>query len=205
MVTAGLVMITAADAQQNVISQKDNTRPGQAIPVVSGEMASLTVIRKGDANEISWTAMNEDNVRQYVVEYSYNGIDYQAAGNPVAVGAPYLVKHTLRDALAMLYRLKIEKLDGQFIYTRSVSSDGVVKAPVRIYPTIISGDMVNVFAAEPVQRLVITSGSGEQAFVKDINGQRDYIPVAIPSLAKGMYWVTFYGKGWKYTDKILMQ
>ena len=77
-------------------------------------------------------------------------------------------------------------------------------SPITIYPTIITGNTVNVNTSLAVERIVIYSGNGVQVFAKEMNGQRDFIPLVIPSLGKGIYWMTFYGNGWKTTSKFII-
>ena len=75
---------------------------------------------------------------------------------------------------------------------------------MQIHKNIISGNIVNATAQFPVERVTITSAEGFQQFAKDINGLKDFIPIAIPSLNRGVYFITFYGNGWKTTERIVI-
>jgi hypothetical protein len=77
-------------------------------------------------------------------------------------------------------------------------------SPVEVYPTAVTGNVINVNAAWPIERVNIVSSGGSQVFAKDLNGQMHFVPVAIPSLSRGMYWITFYGSGWQSTSKFLV-
>jgi len=195
-----------SSAQQHIIDQKDNTRPEvkKAMEPFTS-LGSFTVTSFSGYNEIRWQAMNDNTIRGFSVEYSYEGKDFIAAGTPVSNGNLYEYRHYRKDSLRLFYRLRVEKTDGQFFYSKMIESDGPVKAIVRVYPTVVTGDVVNVIAQQPVERIIVTSGNGTQAFVKEVAGQSDYIPVAVPSLGKGMYFITFYGRGWKETSKFIME
>lgn len=192
--------------QQFVIADKDNTRPEQdrvyPMPVVT--LSTFNVDRNGNYNEIRWTAMNESNARRYIIEYSLDGTDFQTAGDVLVSGKPYLFKHTLIDNRPVLYRIRTEHINGRSYYSTPFLLDGIDRSPVQVYPTIVTGNIVNVNAVWPVERINISSMDGVQVFAKDVNGQNNFIPVAIPSLSKGVYFITFYGNGWNTTSKFLI-
>jgi hypothetical protein len=82
--------------------------------------------------------------------------------------------------------------------------DGVEVSPVKIYPTIVTGSELNATSGFPVERVAIVSNDGQQVFAKDLNGVRDFIPLALPTLNKGLYFITFYGNGWKTTSRFMV-
>jgi hypothetical protein len=197
---------TPALAQQHVIADKDNTRPE-----INNSFSSPAFITGFSAqkwngyNEIKWTATREQETRKYTVEYSTNGIDFQSAGE-VLVGSTsgYSLKHHTTDDRAFLYRVRIEQLNGRSVNSAAMMLEGEIISPVSFYPTIVTGNTININAGWPVERLVITSGNGAQVFTKELNGQSNYIPVVIPTLAKGIYFMSFYGTGWKTTEKFII-
>ena len=199
---------TPALGQQNVIADKDNTHPEIDRALSSPALiASFTAQKWNGYNEIAWTAIREQDTRKYIVEYSSDGINFQTAGevlvnnssNPV-----YSLKHYKADDRAVVYRVRIEQLNGKFVNSASIFLEGTFLSPVSIYPTIVTGNTVNVNALIAVERITIVSANGTQVFAKDINGQKDYFPVVIPSLGKGIYWMVFYGSGWKTTSKFII-
>jgi len=196
---------SSASAQQYVIANKDNTHPEISdLTTAPAFINSFAVQKLNGYNQISWTARREDDTRKYIVEYSLNGIDYESAGEMLAGKGAYTFKHVIADPRPMIYRIKLEQSNNKFFYAGGLISDGVSISPVQIYPTIIHGNTINVNAYWPVERIVISSGNGAQVYAKDINGQRDLIPIVIPSFGKGMYWITFYGNGWKTTEKFIV-
>lgn len=201
-----MTMSVHVQAQQYVINQKDQTRPEANIPVVQpSKDVTLSVQRNGYYNDVQWQVLRGQGVRSFTVEYSFDEKDYLAAGNPVNQGGVYKLRHYVQDTTARFYRLKVETANGQFVYTEPVLAGNKMIKPVKVYPTVVTGDVVNVVADLPVERIVITAGNGTQAVVRDVNGKRDFIPVQIPSLGKGMYLITFYGKDWRQTDKFMIE
>jgi hypothetical protein len=194
-----------ASGQQYVIANKDNTHPEITDQTVSPAFISSFSVLKGNGyNEISWLARREDDTRKYIVEYSLNGTDYEAAGEMLAGNGSYTFKHVILDPRPMIYRVKMEQANNKSFYAGGIISDGVSISPVQMYPTIIHGNTININAFLPVEKIIISSGTGARVYAKDINGQRDLIPIVIPSFGKGIYWITFYGKGWKTTEKFIV-
>ena len=192
-------------AQQYVIANKDNTHPELLDQTTSPAFVSSLLVEKWNGyNEISWTARREDDTRKYIVEYSLNGIDYASAGEVLAGKGSYIFKHVILDPRPMIYRLKMEQTNNKSYYAGGIISDGISISPVQIYPTIVRDNTINLNASWPIERIIVSAGNGAQVYAKDINGQKDFIPIVIPSLGKGMYWITFYGNGWKTTEKFIV-
>jgi hypothetical protein len=98
----------------------------------------------------------------------------------------------------------MEKKDGKFFSTGSFLLGGVDIAPVKIYPTIVEGNTINLKMALPVHRMSIISFDGKQMMAKDLGGIAGTTQIAIPVLSKGQYIVTFYGNGWQSTEKFMI-
>jgi hypothetical protein len=79
-----------------------------------------------------------------------------------------------------------------------------VSPVIRIYPTVIYANTVNIIASLPIERITVVSGNGTQVYTQDMAGKTESITVVLPSLGKGMYWVHFTGQGWKTTEKIII-
>jgi len=192
-------------AQQWVIAEKNNTRPEVKRQFSSPAMVSSVNVRKFNGyNEINWSALNEQDTRKFIVEYSFDGIDFMSAGEALAYNGFYNLKHYILDTRPVLYRIRTEELNGKFSYSSVILLDGIEIPVVKIYPTVVTGSTLNADAAFPVERMDIVSTDGKRVFARDLNGARDYIPLTIPALNKGMYFITFYGNGWKTTAKFLI-
>ena len=77
--------------------------------------------------------------------------------------------------------------------------------PVKIYPTIINGYLVNAISDLPVERITVTNAEGRQVFVQSVGGRDNYLSVPLPnSLNKGIYLITFTGNGWQHTRRFII-
>jgi hypothetical protein len=203
-----LLTAMAGNAQQHIISQKDNTRPeATAYTHEPSFITGFTATKWNGYNEIRWSAAYQEDTKRFIIEYSTDGINFQSAGEMMASPKPdYVLQHRILDDRPMLYRIRSEQLNEKSFYSSSIVLQGVPVSPVIIYPTVITSNTVNVNASWPVERIIVTSSNGAQVMAKDINGQRDFMAISVPAaLTRGMYYMTFQGKGWKTTEKFLVQ
>jgi hypothetical protein len=195
-----------ANAQYHVIADKDNTHPElDRVSARRAVITSLSVREENNSNEVNWTAIQEEEVRKYIIEYTVNGRDFKTAGEMMANGKPYQLKHHFNYEQPLLYRIRAEQMNGKYFYSNPVPVIGGPTSLVEVYPTIITGNTINMNASLPVEKLIISTANGQQVFTKTLGGQRDFISLVIPQLSGGMYFVTFYGPGWKTTGKIIIR
>ena len=202
-----LLVIIPAWSQQHVIVNKDNPRPElKASTSVSPYISYFNAQQWNGYNEIRWVAARQSDTRKYIVEYSTDGIHYQVAAEKMTGNdIDYSIRHYMMDNRPMLYRVKAELLNGKTVYSPNYLLDGIAVSPVQLYPTVITGNTVNVNAYWPVERIQVFAANGAQVYSQDVAGKRDYIAIVVPSLARGMYWMTFYGRDWKATEKFVVQ
>jgi hypothetical protein len=194
-----------ATSQQNIIIDKDNTRPEVTRQYRDQlSLGSFAVTKYNGYNEVSWTTISDADTRGFVVEYSFNGTDFQSAGQTMRGNGSYSIKHYTTDRRPIVYRIKNELVNGRFSYSASKSFDGIEDHPVRLQSTTVRGNVVNVNANRAVQRINVHTGDGTQVYARDLGGQKDFISTTLPSLSKGMYYITFYGDGWKDSQKIMV-
>ena len=195
-----------ASAQQWVVNDKDQTRPDPNEPLTNVSYSSVSAEPFNGYNEISWTAAPDMQATKYLVEYSIDGLRYETASEVVAAASlsSYTVKHYTQSREPLLYRIASVNVYGKTAWSKNFMVNGTPVAPLRIIPNTINGNVLNVNSNWPVLRVNIFSLDGNQVFARDVNGQRDFIPIAVPQLSKGMYLVNFIGDGWRYTEKILV-
>src|SRR5215204_713222 len=198
-------LISSAYSQQNIIAGKDDTHPEIAVQQYSSaKIYKFSAVQMHGYNEIRWSAVAEEDTRRFIVEYSDDGINYQSAGELTPLAGNYSLKHYTLDTRAFLYRIRMEKKDDRFFNSVNFLLGGVDIAPVKIYPTIVEGNTINLRMAFPVHRMNIISLDGKQVMAKDLGGITGTTQVAIPVLSKGQYLVIFYGNGWQSTEKLII-
>ena len=192
-------------SQQNIIVNKDNTRPETTRQLtMAAKVRSLTVNRFNGYNEVQWGAIGEQDTRRYIAEYTTDGRDYQSAGELAPINGFYGLKHYTFETGPMIYRIRIEKKDGSFYYSEATLLDGIAKTFTSIYPTTVRGNVINVIAGVPAERATIVGMEGQNIFSKELGGLTGSFTMAIPGLKRGIYWITFYGRGWNNTIPFLV-
>jgi hypothetical protein len=198
-------LINSAYGQQNIIAGKDDTHPEITTQQYSpAKIYKLGAVQMHGYNEIQWSAVSEQDTRRYIVEFSPDGINYQSAGELTPLAGDYSLKHYTLDKRTFLYRIKMEKKNGHFFNSVNFLLSGVDIAPVKIYPTIVEGNTLNLKMAFPVHRMNIISLDGKQVMQKDLGGITGTTQVVVPVLNRGQYLVTFYGNGWQSTEKFMI-
>ena len=200
-----IINFTPLHAQQEIIINKDNTRPETNRQLNPAHISSFITTKHNGYNEIQWSAMERDVSHKFFVEYSFDGIDFMSAGQVISNTGTYNHKHYITDTRPLLYRIRIDAPGAKPDYSNAIFLDGVGIPPVQVYTNVVKGDIVNARAQFPVERVTIVSGDGQQVFAKDVNGSRDFIPIAIPALKEGLYFITFYGNNWKSTSQFFYQ
>ncbi|HMK26358.1 MAG TPA: T9SS type A sorting domain-containing protein [Chitinophagaceae bacterium] len=191
--------------QQNITANKDDTHPEASEQQYAPARITLfSAAGFNGYNEIQWSAMNEQDTRRYIVEYSADGINYQTAGEAAADKGVYNLKHYTTDIGSFLYRIRIEKKDNRFVYSASFLLEGTDRPPVKIYPTIVEGNTLNLKIYFPVQSLSIYTTDGRQLMQKDMGGYTGTTQLVLPSPQKGIYFIHFIGNGWKSTEKFIV-
>jgi len=198
-------LMNSAYSQQHIIDKKDDTRPEIAAQQSDpAKIYQFSAVKMIGYNEIKWQAAAEEDTRKFIIEYSSDGINFQSAGEVTPIAGVYILKHQIQDARTFLYRIRMEKKDGRFFTTGSFLLGGIDARPVKIYPTIVEGNTVNLQMYLPVQRISIMSTDGKQVMAKDLGGVAGTTQIALPVLSKGQYLVTFHGNGWQSTEKFMI-
>ena len=205
VMTGFLAHVFPLYSQQHIIANKDNTRPETTRHFnMPAKITSLKVVRFNGYNEIQWGAFGEQDTRRYIAEYSVDGLDYQTAGELTPMAGFYQLKHYTRETRPIIYRLRIEEKDGSFYDTDATLLDGTPASFVTIHPTKVRGDVINVIADFPAERAAIVGMEGQNVFSKELGGLTGSFTMAVPTLKKGIYWITFYGSGWMNTIPFLV-
>ena len=191
--------------QQNIIDKKDDTHPE-----ISAQQSAAARIFRFSAdhlngyNEIKWQAISEEDTKKFIVEYSNDGLNYQSAGELTPITGIYTLKHYTLDRGTFLYRIRMEKKDGQYFTTNRFLLRGIDARPVKLYPTIVEDNTVNLQMYLPVNRINIFSTDGKRIMQKEMGGTSGFTQMSIPVLTKGTYMITFYGNGWQSTEKFII-
>lgn len=129
------------------------------------ELIEFNGVLRQDAVELSWLVGLEENIKQYVVERSFDGEVFSAIGAVASEASNNSYQFNDNELPAegglALYRLRIEEYDGSLEYSGLVSIDlGLKEEDIILGPTLVS-DIVEI-RSESIQfssvQLINSSG-----------------------------------------------
>jgi len=207
-VMAGLILALYSghlNGQQHIVNRKDVTRGETSRQYNSFNLPSLTGLEQNIFNEAQRPPSIDQAEKKIMIEYSFDGVNFLPGPQILSSEAIMTYRHALQDTKPILYRLRTEEGTGAVNYSGAFLPKGFTISPVQIQNNIVRGHLLNVTAQFPVEKVLVVSGDGVQLFSRDINGLRDFIPLAIPpSLKRGIYFITFYGNGWNRTSRFMI-
>jgi glucose/arabinose dehydrogenase len=191
------------------ISQSTNTlykvTATVALPLT---LTAFTVKRFNYYNEIKWTTETPGDIKMFYVEYSQDGIRFERAGAVAAgknrEGSSYEYHH-VTQATSAWYRLAIKDNDGSISYSYIIHLTATENKTAKIYPTIIQNHLFNISLPEPAIKMQIISGNGKVVFERSLQNISGTITVALPPLAKGLYFVNIISTDCTKKDKIFIE
>src|SRR5687768_5651680 len=102
--TGWLAQVFPVYSQQDIIVNKDNTRPETTRQLsVPARVTAIKVIRYNGYNEIQWGTFGEQDTRRFIVEYSTDGSNFQTAGELAPHSGFYQLKHYITDNRPKVY------------------------------------------------------------------------------------------------------
>lgn len=148
---------------------------------------------------LNWAATRETNFKQFEIERSVNGINFNTAG---IVNGQNLAAYSFEDIKlpkfkTLYYRLKMVDEDGKFKYSKIVSvrlNDNFSNAI--LYPNPAKND-ITIELQQPLTEngiLQITDIAGRVLQQQPVNGSQNTIKVNIKQLPAGRYFVSIKNK-----------
>ncbi|MDQ6478295.1 T9SS type A sorting domain-containing protein [Dyadobacter sp. LHD-138] len=163
---------------------------GTPLPVT---LTDFKVKKEGTAAILVWNTTSETNAKEFEVQHSLNGKQWEILGVVGAEGESSIIKsytytHAKPAKGSNLYRLRMVDQDATFAFSRIVSERFVTEESVMLYPNPSSNFMKLQSGNEKVASIQIYDVRGVKV--------RDFVPqegndIDVSSLAQGTYIVTF--------------
>ena len=183
------------------------------LPVVLESFAGRKI---GDEAVLTWTTSFEQNVKEFQVEKSVDGVNFQKIGTvpaaSIANGRQYsFVDRNLRHE-NNYYRLKSLDMDGQFEFSKivTVRNPSAVKIPFNILSNPVQTNLdiqFNNDADGPVQ-LTLSDMTGKTVMNwngRDMSNRKLTLNVSNRRLGAGVYVLHARIKGKEYTEKVVLK
>lgn len=166
-------------------------------------LLSFDATRNKDAVDVKWVTATETNTKDYIVQRSYNGMQFQNIGTVQAAGnSNKQLSYLFKDADALqtgankiYYRLQIRDNDGKMSYSKiallNILANGSVLA---VYPNPVKDQLYLVTnTAVNAATVRISNSNGKLVLVQQFEniqaGEKNKINVA--AFAKGVYYMEF--------------
>jgi glucose/arabinose dehydrogenase len=160
-------------------------------------------------NELRWKTTNEQNLAGYEIGYSFNGVDFETAGNTPAMNGTgennYSFQHAVAGFTRLFYRLKIKDIDGRIKYSDILTVDKKLDALVKVYPMPITRDACTIISDQPVAEVALYSMDGREVFRRKLNNVSGTINIPLPHLQDGVYMMQVKLKNETVNNKVVIQ
>jgi hypothetical protein len=215
---------TTVDAVNRTIT---NVTPFTSLSIFTGtdvtnplpvEFVSLDAERAGNAIHVTWVTASEINASHFMVERSYDGINFILAGRTEASGTSNLM-HTYHfydryanlQSATLFYRLKQVDLNGVATYTPMVAVKGSLLLPgveVTVQPNPFSGETHIAFNLQQAEKATIEvyDLTGHPIWSKETNLEKGEQIMEIPESDKwnkGTYFLLVKGTSINYSQKLI--
>jgi hypothetical protein len=162
--------------------------------VVPVTLTSFSAQKQNTTTLLKWTTVQEFNSREFVIERSANGVNWQTIATIAAAGnSASVLNYIARDLNPVkginFYRLKSVDIDDKFVYSAIRRVDFENKYMYSIYPNPatdliqITGDNTSGFNAN----VQITNSLGQVMINKQINSNSQPAQINISFLPSGIY------------------
>ena len=172
-------------------------------------LISFNALRKNDHIEISWKTAYEYDIKNFQVEYSFDGRTFQPAQSVMASnsmnGSSYSVQHHIAQAGVIYYRLRITNADGSLEFSPIVTTTWDKQTNGVTIPGIVRNNRLLLTIHEPsFTSLRIISNLGQTLFVRNIAGMKGFNEINLPDLPAGTYVVNLVGNQRQHSGRIVI-
>lgn len=183
-----------------------------ALPI---ELISFNAYAKGSTNILNWSTATERNNREFAIERSLNGVDFDNIGSVKGSGNSSIVRnYTFTDKVPPLsiayYRLRQIDFDGieTVSKTVTVSRNGISKVAItKAYPSVTTDYLTLELSTNGNTSLIVSDLTGRVITTKSLGDSIGSLiqNLDVSQLAKGLYFVTLQSGDTRLTEKFQKQ
>ena len=172
-------------------------------------LINFTAIKKDNDALINWRTENEVDINNYILERSYDGINFSAAGSVLAKNNQvntynYTDVNAITNAGSskyIYYRLKITDKTGRIKYSEIAKITLNKTGPqITIGPNVFT-NFVSVFSTEAIKNVLVYDMNGKLVYqTSNIIGNKIFLQNNLP---KGMYLFKIITTGGVVTEKLM--
>ncbi|MGC4102949.1 T9SS type A sorting domain-containing protein [Ferruginibacter sp.] len=171
-----------------------------ALPVT---LERFSATKENDQVQLTWRTLTEQNVSRFIIEYSTDGINFNAIATVAATGnssipVNYTWIHSSPVAGNNYYRLKMVDIDDRFVYSTVavIKMSGSTDLVISAYPNPVHY-LLNIWLPKPGTThtiLNVYSNDGELVYSK-ATGNVQTILLPVSTFSKGIYYIRIMENG----------
>jgi hypothetical protein len=177
---------------------------------------SVKATQKNEDILVKWDVAEEDDIREYGIERSVDGINFSKVGTIASTGNNTVESYEWLDADPVTgtnyYRIRAIEANGSYFLSKVVIVKSEANSPeISVFPNPIQNRQINLYinAKEKGQYTVMLSDSRGQQIIKQIidhpGGLLNKIISLNKLLAGGVYYLQIINKNTSYHQAIMME
>lgn len=208
-----LVKLTVTDAAglSNTDSSKMFPQCGGPLPL---SLVSFRVTAQGRTNVLNWTTSDEVNMKNFVIERSYDGANFEAIGTVNARMTSGINNYSYTDDNFLdgyiYYRLRINDIDGKYansfivrVFSGSKGSSELTISPNPFSNEFLFGAVFNE-TGKVTMRIIDAKGAVVRTIKTNVNkGFNSFQVNKLDNLSKGVYFLEVIQNGETRKTKLL--
>jgi len=181
------IRITSTDVIYAFIDNINLANVGTVLPL---SWLDFSAISSNNSVVLNWSTATEQNSRDFIIQQSINGTDWNTVGTTLAAGNSSTVRsysyvHTTPGNGANYYRIIQQDIDGRQNYSKVLVINLRDKsAHLALYPSVAANGFINVKLDKKTQVQVFNS-SGSVVMVKEL--QQGVSQLLLDKLPAGVY------------------
>ena len=176
--------------------------------VLPARLIEFTGQLVNDMVMLRWKTASEQNLAQFEVEYSANGINYQRVGIVPATNSPsgssYQFQHQPVGVSKGFYRLRLVDVDARQEFSAVVAVSTDRKSGNFVYPSVVTNGIMTVYVTEPFNSLEVINSNGALITRRNLNGQTGKMEIAVSMIPAGAYLVQLKSKDRIVTQRVIV-
>ena len=192
------------------VSLNGNAYTLRATTILPIVFRSFTGTEQNGLSLLKWQTSFEQDLRQFEVEYSYDGISFSQAGIVAATndpnGSPYSFLHQPATLVNKIYyRLKTIDQAGVYSYSGVISIIFNRSDRIFVYPSPIKGNHFTLNSKEPYSIVQIINCTGSLVHREYLDGQTGMVQVRTQHLTPGVYLIQLISKSGSVSQKVIFE
>jgi hypothetical protein len=175
---------------------------------------NVNAIRVSNYVKLSWEVTDEMNVRNYLVERSYDGQNFESIGTVDYTASATINKYFYTDNAAqgskIYYRIKQVDVNGNYVYSSIVLAPATTEVTLQVWPNPATNKVAINIVADKVQQTVLEliDINGKKLLIRNIQllpGSNSFSLNNLSGYGRGTYFLKICTDSENYYRKLIIK